>query len=137
VGAAIHLPIFDGGRLTQGYRAAHAQYEAAVAAYDGVLVQALREAADAARSLQALDLRLRPTQAALASAESAYGLARRRYDEGVTDFLGVLTAEDTVLQIRRAESALRSRGALLDIALVKALGGGFQPDPQTQAQVIQ
>jgi len=136
VGAAIHLPIFDGGRLAQSYRAASAQYDAAVAGYDAALVQALRETADAARSLQALDARLGPTQAALASAENAYRLARRRYEEGLADFQGVLTAEDTVLQLRRAETSLRTRGSLLDIALIKALGGGFEVVPRNQAQVI-
>jgi outer membrane protein TolC len=85
--------------------------------------------------LQALDGRLRPTQAALASAEKAYRLARRRYDEGVADFQSVLTTEDAVLQVRRTETALRTRGVLLDIALIKALGGGFEAVPQTQAQV--
>jgi len=136
VGAAIHLPIFDGGRLAANYRAAGAQYDAAVAGYDAALTQALRETADAVRSLQSLDDRLRPTQVALASGEKAYRLARRRYEEGLADFQSVLTTEDAVLQIRRAEAALRSRGVLLDIALIKALGGGFETDPQMQAQVI-
>jgi NodT family efflux transporter outer membrane factor (OMF) lipoprotein len=135
VGAAIHLPIFDGGRLAANYRATSAQYDAAVAGYDAALTQALRETADAVRSLQSLDARLRPTQAALASAEKAYRLARRRYDEGLADFQSVLTTEDAVLQIRRAETALRTRGVLLDIALIKALGGGFETDLQMQAQV--
>jgi len=134
-GAAIHLPIFNGGRLAANYRVTSAQYDAAVAAYDAALIQALRETADAAHSLQALDARLRPTQAALASGEKAYRLARRRYEEGLADFQSVLTAQDAVLQIRRAQAALRARGALLDIALIKALGGGFETDPQTQAQV--
>jgi NodT family efflux transporter outer membrane factor (OMF) lipoprotein len=135
VGAAIHLPIFDGGRLAANYRATSAQYDAAVAGYDAALTQALRETADAARSLQSLDARLRPTRAALASGEKAYRLARRRYEEGLADFQSVLTTEDAVLQVRRAETALRTRGVLLDIALIKALGGGFETDPQMQAQV--
>ena len=135
VGAAVHLPIFDGGRLAASYRATSAQYDAAVAGYDAALTQALRETADAARSLQSLDARLRPTQAALASGEKAYRLARRRYEEGLADFQSVLTTEDAVLQIRRAEAALRTRGVLLDIALIKALGGGFEAGQQLQAQV--
>lgn len=135
IGPAIHLPIFDGGRLRANYGAAYAQYDAAVAVYDATLTQALRETADAARSLRALDARLTNTQAALASGEKAYRLAKRRYAEGLTDFQSVLTTEDAVLQTRQAESDLRTRGASLDIALVKALGGGFAADPQTQAKL--
>jgi NodT family efflux transporter outer membrane factor (OMF) lipoprotein len=135
VGVAIHLPIFDGGRLAANYRAAGAQYDAAVAGYDAALTQALRETADAAQGLQSLEARLRPTQAALASAEKAYRLAQRRYEAGLADFQSVLTTEDAMLQIRRGEAALRTRGVLLDIALIKALGGGFETDPRMQAQV--
>ena len=103
--------------------------------YDATLTQALRETADAARSLQSLDVRLANTQAALASSEKAYRLAKRRYEEGIADFQSVLTTEDAVLQIRQSETALRARGVSLDIALIKALGGGFATNPQTMAKV--
>jgi len=135
IGPALHLPIFDAGRLRANYGAANAQYDAAVAMYDATLTQALRETADAARSLQSLDVRLANTQAALASSEKAYRLAKRRYEEGIADFQSVLTTEDAVLQIRQSETALRARGVSLDIALIKALGGGFATNPQTMAKV--
>lgn len=134
-GPAIHLPIFDAGRLRANYGAANAQYDAAVAIYDATLTQALRETADAARSLQSLDVRLANTQAALASSEKAYRLAKRRYEVGLADFQSVLTTEDAVVQIRQSETALRARGVSLDIALIKALGGGFATNPQTMAKV--
>ncbi|MGH1561044.1 TolC family protein [Caulobacter segnis] len=58
VGAAVNLPIFDGGRRKAGFKVARAEYDAAVAAYDGVLNQALEEVADAVVSQRALDNRL-------------------------------------------------------------------------------
>lgn len=135
IGPAIHLPIFDGGALRASYGAAGAQYDGTVAIYDATLTQVLRETADAARSLQALDARLSNTQAALGSGEKAYRIARRRYEAGLTDYQSVLSTEDAVLQLRQAETELRTRGVALDIALIKALGGGFASDSQTQAQV--
>jgi len=61
VGPAISLPIFDGGSLRGRYRASEADYREAVAQYDGALIQALREIADAAASERALGQRRRPS----------------------------------------------------------------------------
>jgi NodT family efflux transporter outer membrane factor (OMF) lipoprotein len=126
VGPAIHLPIFDGGRLRANYRVVHADYDLAVANYDEALTQALRETADAALSLQALGAYLPDMEAALASSNRAYQLAKMRYEGGLSDFQTLLTTEDALLQAKSADAALQIRGFLLDIALVKALGGGFE-----------
>lgn len=134
VGVAIHLPIFDAGRLKANYGATNAQYELAVATYDATLSRSLQETADAARSLQSLEVRFASIKAALANGERAYQLSVKRYDGGLSSFQPVLSTEDAVLQIRKAEAELRTRGVSLDIALVKALGGGFAA-ASTQAQV--
>lgn len=124
-GLAIHLPIFEGGRLRANYSHAWAEYEFAVASYNDALVQSLSEAADAVKSLQALPSRLDATESAVASGEKAYQLAKRRYEGGLSSYQSVLTAEDATFNARMAENALRVRGLSLNIALTKALGGGF------------
>ena len=45
-GAAISLPIFEGGRLSGRYRGARADYDTAVATYNRTLIGALRDVAD-------------------------------------------------------------------------------------------
>ena len=95
-GAAISLPIFEGGRLQGAYRGARADYDAAVAAYDQTLVQALQQVADAAAGQRALQARLAAARDALASGEQAYRVARLRYEGGLTSYLTLLTAEDAV-----------------------------------------
>lgn len=124
-GAAISLPIFQGGRLKAGYRAAEAEYELAVAAYDGILTQALREVADAATSRKALDTRLSATREAHTAAQAAYTIANNRYRGGLATTLDVLSAEDGLIAARRDLAALETRALALDIALIRALGGGF------------
>nr|EKV4470196.1 efflux transporter outer membrane subunit [Pseudomonas aeruginosa]ELQ7873435.1 efflux transporter outer membrane subunit [Pseudomonas aeruginosa] len=124
-GVAIHLPIFEGGRLRANYSRAWAEYEFAVASYNDALVQALRETADAVRSLQALPIRLEATESAVVSSDKAYQLAKRRYEGGLSNYQTVLTTEDAALNARMAVNALWVRGLSLDIALTKALGGGF------------
>lgn len=125
-GLALSLPIFQGGRLSGAYRGARADYDAAVAAYDAALVQALREVSDAAVSERALSTRLAAARDALAKGEEAYRIAKLRYDGGLDSYTSVLTAENAVIAQRRAAANLESRALTLDAALVRALGGGFR-----------
>ena len=126
VGPAISLPIFDGGQLAARKHGAQADYAEAVAQYDGTLVQALREIADAASSRGALTTRLTHAQEAETAATAAWQVATNRYRGGLATALDVLVAEDTLIAARRATAALKTRAFALDVALVRALGGGFK-----------
>ncbi|MDP5238863.1 efflux transporter outer membrane subunit [Uliginosibacterium sp. 31-16] len=126
VGPAISLPIFDSGRLQAQYRSRRADYEEAVANYDSTVTQALREVADAAVSQRALAPRLERGEAAFGAAKQAWQIARNRYDGGLSNYLDVLTAEDAMLTNLRGLTDLQSRAFSLDVALVRALGGGYQ-----------
>jgi len=131
-GPAIHLPIFEGGALRGAYRGARADYDIALAQYDAAVIEALHQTADAITSLKALDVRTKKTKAARDAAERAYNVANDRYRGGLSTFLEVLTAEDTLITNRRAMADIRARGFALDVALIKALGGGYQPNTQNQ-----
>ncbi|HEX8447640.1 MAG TPA: efflux transporter outer membrane subunit [Sphingomonas sp.] len=125
-GPALTLPIFDGGRLRARYRNAAAGYDAAVADYDSTLLSALQEVADAAAGLDVIDARITDQAAALKGAEGAYAIARQRYEGGLSARLGVLSAEDRLLSRRRLLVDAQARAMLLDVALVRALGGGYR-----------
>jgi NodT family efflux transporter outer membrane factor (OMF) lipoprotein len=125
VGPAISLPIFQGGALSGNYRGRRGQYDEAVAFYDGRVVQALRETADAVTSQKALVVRLGESRQALADAEEGNRLARTRYEGGLSTYIDVLSAEEGVLQARRTVAELETRAFALDVAMVRALGGGF------------
>ena len=131
LGPAVNLPIFDGGRRKANFRAARADYDAAVAAYDATLNLALEEVADAVTSQRALDQRLGDSREALAAATQGWTLARRRYTAGASDFASVLLAEDRMLAARRGVAALEARRFILDLALIKALGGGFMAEDRS------
>ncbi|HVN45254.1 MAG TPA: efflux transporter outer membrane subunit [Steroidobacteraceae bacterium] len=127
VGPAISLPIFNTERLQGQLRGAHAEYEAAVATYNGTLSNALREVADAATSRKALDGELAASRAAVAAAAEAHQIVSRRYQGALATYLDVLTAEDQLISAQRAEAELETRALILDVELVRALGGGFSP----------
>lgn len=124
-GAAISLPIFSGGRIEGQYRAARADYDEAVAQYDQTLVRALNDVADAAASSRALGVRQAEAHGALAAAEEAYAITRRRYEGGLSPYLAVLTAQDALLRNRQLVAALDARALTLTIELIRALGGGY------------
>jgi NodT family efflux transporter outer membrane factor (OMF) lipoprotein len=126
IGPAVSLPIFNGGRLRAQLRGAEAEYADAVASYDRALVQALQEVADAAVSQRALGPQLGRIDAAVDAAREAWRVQSNRYEGGLATYLDVLSAEDYLLGNLRNQSDLRSRSMTLDVALNRALGGGYQ-----------
>ena len=122
---AISLPLFHGGSLQGQYRGRRGEYDEAVALYDGQVIQALRETADAVTSQKSLIDRLGQSRTALTSYEQALDLAQIRYKQGLSTYLDVLTAEESVVNARLVVAQLATRAFTLDVQLVRALGGGF------------
>lgn len=126
VGPAISLPIFHGGAIIGQYRGARASYDEAVANYDRTILTAYREVADAVTSQRSVTDRLNQSRQSLADSEEAYSIARKRFEGGLSTYLNVLSAEEKLLQARRSVADLDARRFAVDIALVRALGGGFE-----------
>jgi NodT family efflux transporter outer membrane factor (OMF) lipoprotein len=125
LGLALHLPIFDAGRLRAGLRGTTADADAAVASYNAALLQALREVADQIAARQAIARQQDEQDQALAAAESAYDLAMQRYRAGLGNYLNVLTVESNVLAQRRQGVDIKARGIDANLQLIRALGGGY------------
>jgi NodT family efflux transporter outer membrane factor (OMF) lipoprotein len=127
-GPAIHLPVFDAGRLRAEYRGAAAEIDDAVSAYNESVLQAVREASDQLSLVDALSEQIVQQQRSLDDAEAAYELAEQRYRAGVSTYLTVLTAETVVLNARREHVALASEQAIARVNLLLAVGGSFDPE---------
>ncbi|AOE89378.1 RND transporter [Ralstonia solanacearum] len=145
IGPALRLPIFEGGKLRANLRGKYAGYDAAVASYNQTLTEALHDTADQITSLHSIDTQIDIQRTALAEAERAYSLARTRYGAGLGTQLTVLNAESTVLQQRRLAALLQARRLDAQMALIKALGGGYTaealpgaaPDTRTTGDAAQ
>ena len=96
-----------------------------MASYDETLVHALQEVADAVVSQRALGAQLIRANEAVGAAREAWRVQSDRYSGGLATYLDVLTAEDYLLGTLRTQADLRSRSMTLDVALNKALGGGY------------
>lgn len=126
IGPALRLPVLDGGRLRANLRSRAAEVDVAVEGYNAALLRALREVADEVSSLQSLRRQQVAQSTALQAAEAAFGLASQRYQAGLGNFLVVLTAEANVLAQRRGAVDLKARHLNAEVALSRALGGGWQ-----------
>jgi NodT family efflux transporter outer membrane factor (OMF) lipoprotein len=124
IGPAISLPIFRGGALSANLRGARADYDEAVSSYNDTLLRALQDVAQVATSERALFEQLDHAQKARDAAEVAYRAATERYRGGLLNYIAVLSAENTLIAAKRAVSQLETRRFTLDVALVRALGGG-------------
>ncbi len=128
-GPALRLPIFDAGRLRANLRTRTADLDAAVESYNAAVLEAIHETADAVASLRSVARQQAQQRQALAAAEAAYDIALQRYRAGLGTYLHVLSAETAVLNQRRQGVDLAARGLDARVALYRALGGGYAPEP--------
>ena len=130
VGPAIHLPLFDAGRLRAEYRGAAAEIDDAVSAYNQSVLQAVRDTSDQLSLIEALNAQIVLQERSLDDAEAAYNLAEERYQAGLSSYLTVLNTESAVLSARREHVELVSGGAIARVSLLLAVGGSFDPGEQ-------
>lgn len=133
VGPAIHLPVFDAGRIRAQYALATADLDAAVADYNGTVVNAVRQTSDALTQVASLADQREQQQLALNSAVRAFDLARERYRLGLSGQIPMLTAEATLLSARQQMAALAAQAAIERVALLLSMGGGLEPLPKQDA----
>ena len=125
VEAAIHLPLFDSGRIKAHYGAVQASINSAVENYRETLVSAAREVASQATTRA--QLAAQRAQRALESdaARQLEASAAARVRQGVVDPRSELTAAEASIGQRDALLQLDAAALSADVALQRALGGGY------------
>jgi outer membrane protein, multidrug efflux system len=133
IGPQVRLPIFNMGRTQAGVDSAEARAQAALAQYQQTILQAFRDVADAlVEHRRRREFRLQQ-ETLLVATQDAARLSDIRYKGGVTSYLEVLDSER---QFFDAELGLvrSNRDELLAVVrLYRALGGGWQEEPETRA----
>jgi multidrug efflux system outer membrane protein len=124
--AAIHLPIFDGGRLKARYGAAQAAIDSAVSSYQDTVINAARDVAAQATTLAQIDGQRRQRALEVAAALRMKDSAAARVRQEVDDSRGELMATEQWIDQRDAMLQLDSAALSADVALQRALGGGYE-----------
>ncbi|OOG49262.1 efflux transporter outer membrane subunit [Rhodanobacter sp. C01] len=123
---ALHLPIFEGGQLKANYGVSKAQLAAAVAEYDSTVVSAARDVATQALTAQQIAARRKEQSAQITANERLLATAQARAHQGVRDAREGLAAAAQLLQQQDDAASLQAQAVSTDLALIKALGGGYQ-----------
>lgn len=132
VGPALHLPLFALSRLNAQYGASQAQLKAAAAAYDASVVDAARDVATQALNLKQLDARRRERERQIDATLALQRTVTARAQRGLVDDRSLLEAQTDLLQQRDAAATLAADAIAAEIALTKALGGGYRRDEATR-----
>lgn len=120
------LPLFDAGRNQANLGAANAGREIAVAQYEKSIQTAFREVADALAGRATLGEQLRAQQAQANAETVRFKLADLRYQNGVANSLDVLDAQRSLFTVQQALVQTRLAQLQSQVALYKALGGGWK-----------
>jgi NodT family efflux transporter outer membrane factor (OMF) lipoprotein len=135
VGAAVSLPLFDGGRRRGSYGVAIASRDAAVDAYNHSVINALQGVATQVVSLRSLQEQQASVETTLEATRKSFELADTGYRSGITEFLNVLAAQNAQLEEEESLAAIQAKRLDAWALLMKELGGGFdaaQADDTTQ-----
>jgi NodT family efflux transporter outer membrane factor (OMF) lipoprotein len=138
IGASLPETIFDAGLRRATVQQYVATYNADLAAYRQTVLTAFQQAEDGLAEVRILSKEIQQEQQAVDSAQTFLKLEQARYDTGIDPYVDVLIAQTTVLANQQTLNALQVEQMTYAVALVEALGGGWDrsqlPSPSQVTQ---
>lgn len=126
LGPQLVATLFDGGTRRADEATFLAAYDEQAAAWRGGVLAAVRETEDALVQLATLAEQDRQQQRLVTLAGENERVVGYRYEAGEISFLEVATAQNLALSARRAALDVQAERLAASMALVAALGGGWQ-----------
>ncbi|MDD2903119.1 MAG: efflux transporter outer membrane subunit [Syntrophales bacterium] len=128
VSPVIIQPVFQGGRLRAGVRAAEAQKQEALLTYKKSIQQAFQEVSDALVGVRMFKEVALESEKQVKALSQQTNLAYERFYGGVTTYLEVLDSDRQLFESELRLTQARADELLAVIALYRALGGGWQTE---------
>jgi multidrug efflux pump len=129
IGAAAAQTLFDAGATRAAVRVAEADRDAALATYRQTVLTAFEEVENGLGDLQSLSQQLQWRREASAAADQTEQQVENRYRAGQVGYTEVVSAQTTALSARRSVVQLQGSLQTSGIALIQALGGGWEGLP--------
>ncbi len=133
IGITATQTIFDSGRTSANYRFAQAGYAATLANYRQVVLVAIQETQDSMSGIQQFSRARLKQDEAVTNLNRALRVSAVRYREGLDTAQTLALLQQNQLTAERVKWQMHGNQFLANIALVKALGGGWegfkQPEP--------
>jgi multidrug efflux system outer membrane protein len=120
------LPIFDGGRLNANLSGAREGSNLLIEQYNQAVLNAVRDVAQTGSRLQDLDAETALQKQRIESVAFARDSVEAHYQRGLTNRLAALEARQPVIAEQVALLTLNGQILSQEIALTKALGGGYR-----------
>ncbi|MBV9268370.1 MAG: efflux transporter outer membrane subunit [Acidobacteriaceae bacterium] len=136
IGPTVSEQIFDAGVRRAESEQARAQYEGTVATYRQTVLTAFQAVEDELSSLRILSQEIEQEHTAVNAANHYLDLATTRFRTGVDSYLNVITAQNSVLSAREAEVQIQLRQMTASVALMMALGGGWDTSQLPQGKQL-
>ncbi len=136
-GIGVVLPVFEGGRNKANLQRAQAAFDENLANYQGRVVVAFQEVESSLAGLRILAEQSDAQARAVASAQKSAQISISRYKAGLVTYLEVVDTERTTLANQRLIAQLAGQRMVGSVALIKALGGGWQTEAKTLASKTQ
>ncbi|NGZ83620.1 efflux transporter outer membrane subunit [Duganella aceris] len=125
LGALMSMPLIDGGRNKANISRSEAALEESVGTYRQNVLVAFAEVEDNLAGLRILAGQTVQIEDALVSARRSSDLAQKLYDAGRSSYLDLLDAQRNLAAVERSAVQLRGNRAVTTVALIRALGGGW------------
>lgn len=128
LGPTITLPLFDSKRLAAQLEGTRSERNALVAEYNRAVVGAVRDVAQDAAAVQALEAETTEQAAASATAQALLQSAQAKLQGGLASQHAVLAAQLNALRQQDAALQLQQIQLQAEVALIHSLGGGYRAD---------
>jgi len=131
-GPSISFPLFHGGAIRNNIKVQTARQEEMLATYEQTVLNAVAEVRNALTAESQERERNMTLLRGVEAARNACEIARNRYENGLSDFIDVMSAQKALLSFE--EQYAVSEGEMFSniVRLFKALGGGWAPlDPDS------
>lgn len=128
VGASATQTLFDGGATQARVNYAQAKHRETIANYRATVLTAWREVEDGLSSARAFAAAQNNAQQARAAAMKIADITDDRYQAGLSSAIERYTARQTALNTQREEVQVMAEQWKNAVALIKALGGGWNGD---------
>ena len=127
LGPSVVLALFDAGLRRAQSDQAIAAYDATVANYRGTVLTAFQEVEDNLAALRILEEEAQAEDDAVRAARQSLDLTLNQYKAGTVSFLNVVQVTTALFNEERNAIGIQGRRLAAAVALVRAIGGGWQP----------
>jgi NodT family efflux transporter outer membrane factor (OMF) lipoprotein len=137
VGPSISETLFEGGRRRAVLAETRDFFDVTVANYRQTVLTAFQQVEDSLAALRILADESVTVDQAVNSSERELTVSTAQYKAGTTSFLTVITAQATALNAERTAVQLLTRQLTASVALVQALGGGWDASQLPSTKDVQ